>query len=695
MTLRFKLSSITIVVVVIPLLVLGIISYLISSTSLEKVIEESLIVTTTQSAFAVEESLNKVKVATEVLSADKIFSDYLMDSKSEEFKNEVFMKLNNSYKAMSEIVDVIYFANNKGKIVMSSSDINASIDISDRGYYKEVLTGSLAISDVLVSRDTGNALIVVAYPIFDKNSKVLGTIFSAVGFDSLLGYIKAVKIGETGYVYMIDKTGTFLYHPVPEKMFVESLLDTPSESLKDYATQIISKESMLGEYTYEGVEKLAASQKVNNWTVVTTINRSDYLKPINSLRTGIILIVVISFLVVLVISIWIGLQISKPVVNIANGIKEISEGDGDLTKTITAKHNDETGLLAQSFNKFVSNLNGIVTNIKNSSHKNSSISTDLNSSSANASSAANEIKISVESIQNQIQNLDNNINETTSGIQEIGTNIVQFKSQVDEQVSAVEESSASIEEMIASLDNVAGVTNKKLESTRLLVETTKKGEDVLSETSILFKEGIADKIGNIKDMVEVISEISTRTNLLAMNAAIEAAHAGEAGKGFAVVADEIRKMAEESAQSSSSIGEIINIIVKAIVDTDAYVDKTATAFRDISLEVKGIDVALNEIASSTIELASGGQEILKSVTLLNDTTTQIAGGIKDIEVSAEQISHSMVSVQNNSNEVNIGVKDIQNRIHHVSTSFDEVNELSTKLDQESRKLLAEVDKFIV
>lgn len=388
-------------------------------------------------------------------------------------------------------------------------------------------------------------------------------------------------------------------------------------------------------------------------------------------------------------------KLNKPLKMVQQRVEEISKGGGDLTCSLEIISNDEIGSLSKSFNTFIEKLKSIIINIKSSASSNNKISGDLNNASAKAASASIQITKNSETITNQIKLLNDNVNETTSGVYEISSNISHFKQQINDQVSVVEESSASIQEMIASLDNVSKITSKKLESTKRLVDTTKTGEGILSETNDQFKIGISDKIESIKNMVDIISNISERTNLLAMNAAIEAAHAGDAGKGFAVVADEIRKMAEEAANSSTNISSVIKTIIDSIHDTDTNMKNTSEAFKSIYTEVAEIDIALNEIATNTIELSSGGHEILKAVSLLNDTTSNISSGINEIEAGSEDITHSMLQVKDISNEVFSGIDEISRGIVEVSTSFQEVAQLADDLDQESNKLNNEVDKFIV
>jgi methyl-accepting chemotaxis protein len=521
---------------------------------------------------------------------------------------------------------------------------------------------------------------------------VVGTDFKVTEFGNLL---LNKKIMDTGYFAMTDENLNFIFHKEATGKNISSWftdikedeIDSIKKSKNDSGYIIISHN--------KGKQIISYQRLTNGWYILGLPTTSEVYKSLNKLIGTLVIILVLTFLIITITSIILGMTISKPIRDVAENLKEISEGDGDLTKTIMVKTEDETKILADSFNRFIANLKVIVGNIKNSSIKNESIRTDLDHASANAASAAVEITQNIESINSQIDNLNSDIQVTTSGIEEIGSNLSHFKSQIDEQVSAVEESSASIEEMIASLDNVAGVTNKKLESTRDLVEITLKGDILLKETSTQFKEGVGDRIGQIREMVSVISGIAGRTNLLAMNAAIEAAHAGESGKGFAVVADEIRKMAEESSESSSNIERIISVIVKAIETTDDNVDKTAAAFKEITTEVKDIDIALNEIAANTVEIASGGQEILTSVSLLNNTTSQIANGIKEIEIGAQEITKSMLDIQNISSEVNNGVQEINSGIKYVSGSFEDVTKLSSELEDETKKLTKEVNRFII
>lgn len=521
---------------------------------------------------------------------------------------------------------------------------------------------------------------------------VVGTDFLADSFEKKL---LSTKILETGYFALADEKFNMLFHPsFPGK----HISDVYSKSVEKDLDYIISENHRSGVFEVNETNKLQTisyRKLFNGWYLLGFPSTNELYEELSYLKKRFLIILFITCILMVLSTILFGVSISQPLAVVTKSLKEISDGDGDLTKEIKVKTKDETFLLANHFNEFTQNLKSIIMSIKKSSIKNSVIGGELNASSNHAADSSKQMTKSIEKISDQIKLLDSNINETTRGVYEINSNINLFKQQINDQVSAVEESSASVQEMIASLNNVSKITNKKLESTQKLVATTKFGEKVLIETNEQYKEGISDKIDNIRRMVDIISNLSRRTNLLAMNAAIEAAHAGDFGKGFAVVSDEIRKMAEEAAVSTTTISTEISLIVESITGTNISMRNTSEAFKSIYNEVMEIDVALNEIATNTIELSTGGHEILKAVSLLTDTSSGLSNGVNEIEIGSKSIKESMTKVKNVSNKVFGEVNEISNGVNEVTTSFQEVTKLADDLSNETKKLTREVNRFKV
>lgn len=524
------------------------------------------------------------------------------------------------------------------------------------------------------------------------NGRTIGVIGTDLSLDYVAEHFNKVRILETGVLTLFDEELNFL---IDHRFMGQNLSQVDPENYQRVKSIIENGKGIL-EFEFEGVKRILFFNVMDNgWVITTRKTYQEIFKELYSVRNWYFLIIILSVFVSAIVALYLGKSIAKPIKEISRFMEKLSTGEGDLRHTIDINTKDETAELADNFNKFLASLKYIVSNIKNSSVSNISIGRSLIDSSENATSSSSQMNSNVLEIENQIDSLNSNILSTTSSIYQISSNINGFKNQISDQVSAVEESSASIEEMIASIDNVARVTNKKLESIHSLVDATKSGEEILSLTSRTFKEGISDKIDSITEMINVIKNISSKTNLLAMNAAIEAAHAGKAGKGFSVVADEIRKMAEEASNSSSAISYIIKDIVLSIENTDKNIDMTSKTFGEINREVKEFNIALSEISSNTVELATGGEEVLKAISLLNKTTTQLTEGIHEIESGSVDINNSMGNVKSISSEVNQGVKEITIGINDVSNSFEYVSQLANDVNRESEKLSLEVNRFII
>jgi methyl-accepting chemotaxis protein len=240
-------------------------------------------------------------------------------------------------------------------------------------------------------------------------------------------------------------------------------------------------------------------------------------------------------------------------------------------------------------------------------------------------------------IQEELAAFKQSFGDATGRIEGINGSIGDLAGVVHAQSSAQEQSAASTNEMVASIGNVADIVNRKKESTESLIATTQSGGERLEETSRIITD-ISDSVDAITEMLEIIDNIASQTNLLSMNAAIEAAHAGEAGRGFAVVAEEIRKLAEESAENASSIGGVLQQVVTKINDSAAASSTTLVAFRDINQEVRETANALAEIAASTGELKTGSTEILEALSSLTELTGKVRDGSDQIRDSQATIS---------------------------------------------------------
>lgn len=247
------------------------------------------------------------------------------------------------------------------------------------------------------------------------------------------------------------------------------------------------------------------------------------------------------------------------------------------------------------------------------------------------------------------------------------------------------ESSASIEEMVTSIKSVSHIIHSKKRAVETLSKTAQGGEKVLKQTSDSFEQ-VIDKIESIKKMTSIIGAIAGQTNLLAMNAAIEAAHAGEAGKGFAVVADEVRKLAESSSKNAKEIGGVIKELINAIEQSGYNITETSSSFHEISKEISAVSTAMDEIYTSTGELSVGSEEILKGTARMNDYNSRVTTWVSQVSHDQKIISTNIMEVSQVVDTVVFGVVEIKAGTTDIRNSLEELREMTEGLLAYSDKL---------
>lgn len=525
-----------------------------------------------------------------------------------------------------------------------------------------------------------------------SKGQVLGVIGSDLVVDEILDYFNSIKVMTSGGMFLYDRKLNFIIHP--------ELKDKNLKDVDPEVYDILKKKLADGDsyrhinYNFQGDNKTLSYEVMDNgWVLAVAIFEEDILKDLDIMVQAFIFFLIITLILSLVMAFFVGNSISKPIIEVSRGMDRVATGDGDLTHKLDIKAKDEVGELAAHFNTFLEKLKDIVISARKSAVSDQRIGEELLKGVSNSSKDIGEIVGNVGVINKDIADLDSNILNSTSALEDVSASISEINIQVEGQGAAVEQSTAAIEEMIASLNNVVNVTQRKLLSAQKLVETVRFGGEQLRVTNDSFNSGIVKRIDAITEMVEVINSISAQTDLLAMNAAIEAAHAGDSGKGFAVVAEEIRRMAETSAESSKNIAQIIKQIVMSVNETAENNEKTAVAFAETEKEIVEFKIAFEEIASSTSEVSTGGNEILKAVSELNGITSLILEGVKEIDGTASQVKGSMVRVKERSSGVLKGINDISRGTGSMDESLHGISLYTSELKKETASLLEALNRF--
>ncbi len=337
------------------------------------------------------------------------------------------------------------------------------------------------------------------------------------------------------------------------------------------------------------------------------------------------------------------LVVIKPLHHMRDLIEDIAKGQGDLTRRVTIASKDEVGEVAGLVNSFVDQTHDVVLGIRRFSARNAANAESLGSTAERARGTVAATTTSIEAARLQLAEMVDQNGGMSASAAEILSGITALSGQIDEQAKAVTQSSSAFSEMSASIESVARVAERKLGAANELLVVTRRGGQMVGEVNAEITD-IAKSVSDIGEAISLINGIAARTNLLSMNAAIEAAHAGEYGKGFAVVAEEIRHLAVSSAEKAKQVTSVLKEIIGKIQHALTASTESSGALTHIGNEVGELVQAFSEIAASTGELAEGGREILQASQSLMQVTEHISAGSVEMSRGAERISEAQAQI---------------------------------------------------
>lgn len=391
----------------------------------------------------------------------------------------------------------------------------------------------------------------------------------------------------------------------------------------------------------------------------------------------IVIIAGISFFTTLFISLLIT-RIRKNVNNVNAKMEEI--GKGDFSVPVVVKGKDEFSTLSHHLNSLMGEFSSIILNIKSMVAKTNNLKFQVTSLTDDTAASLEQVVSNIDSMTNQIANLVYDIESSSETLNHFARQINNLVAKIDDQAASVEETTASITQMTTSLRNVSDITTRRHEGGEKLIKIIQDGGDMVEKTNELIKMTSSD-VNSIMQITDIINTIADQTNLLAMNASIEAAHAGDAGKGFAVVASEIRKLAEMTNSNAKKIQETVSVAANRIANVLTSSNESKSAFLLIQDETSKFNTALEEIDGSINEISTGSYEIMNVMSNLSQISQEIKHDSDIMRTDVNSLDERMESIRNFSETVRVGINEVKigsEEVNHAMIKVKVINEKNSE-----------------
>ncbi len=662
----------------------------------------------------------------------------------------------------------VFLADPTGAIIASKVEAALKINVVDREYFIKAMQGQGNSTDAMVSRQSGDIVVFRAEPV-RRGDQVVGAVVVVIPTTEIAKTMQDYWGGETGDAYLVNPAGLLVTVPrfpdvlqtaglFEQRPELEALIDTQG------VQQVLAGEEGVSHYTgYRGEPVIGAYARVEEtgWGLIQEVDTAETLASVTQLGTLTLALAGGIVLIVAVLAFWVSRRLSLPVLWIAEGAERLAAGEtlddarieqiarrqdelgvagrafqamtgyfgemgtaaaqiaeGDLT--VDVRPQSERDRLGNAFAQMVAKLRRQLGTVSDNAEKVETAAGQLAAAAGQAGQATSQISATMQQVANGTSQQAQAVSQTAGSVEQMRRAIDGVANGGQEQAAAVGKASGLTAQITTAVQTMALRAQAGAEGSTRAAQTARAGAQTVGDT-IQSMDGIKARVnqsaGKVKEMgtrsdqvgaiVETIDDIASQTNLLALNAAIEAARAGEHGKGFAVVADEVRKLAEKSASATKEIGGLIRGIqvsageaVSAMVESVAEVEVGATlaqasgqALEEILTAVEAVREGSEEAVAAARQAQLAANELVGAMDAVSAVVEENTAATEEMAAGSGEVAHAIENIASVSEENSAAVEEVSANAEEMSAQVEDVTASAQSLAEMAQALRQVVNQF--